>query len=79
MKIEQLRALCEIVDQRFSISRAADALDTSQPNISKQVRLLEQHLAVDVLLRRGGRIIGMTEPGHEVLKSRGASCSTPAI
>ena len=32
------------------------------------MRLLEQHLAVDVLLRRGGRIIGMTEPGHEVLK-----------
>src|SRR5882757_1211872 len=68
MKIEQLRALCEVVDQGFSMSRAADALDTSQPNISKQVRLLEQHLAVDVLLRRGGRIIGMTEPGQEVLK-----------
>jgi LysR family cys regulon transcriptional activator len=68
MKIEQLRALCEVVDQGFSMSRAADALDTSQPNISKQVRLLEQHLAVDVLLRRGGRIIGMTEPGREVLK-----------
>jgi LysR family cys regulon transcriptional activator len=40
----------------------------SQPNISKQMRLLERQLAVDVLLRRGGRIVGMTEPGHEVLK-----------
>jgi LysR family cys regulon transcriptional activator len=68
MKIEQLRVLCEVVDQGFSMSRAADALDISQPNVSKQMRLLEEHLAVDLLLRRGGRIIGMTEPGLVVLK-----------
>ena len=68
MKIEQLRILCEVVDQGFSMSRAADALDISQPNISKQMRLLEEYLAVELLLRRGGRIIGMTEPGQEVLK-----------
>src|ERR1700682_481654 len=68
MKIEQFRILCEVVDQGFSMSRAADALDISQPNISKQMRLLEEYLAVELLRRRGGRIIGMTEPGQEVLK-----------
>jgi LysR family cys regulon transcriptional activator len=68
MKIEQFRILCEVVDQGFSMSRAADALDISQPNISKQMRVLEEVLAVELLLRRGGRIIGMTEPGREVLK-----------
>src|SRR5665213_2798075 len=68
MKIEQFRILCEVVDQGFSMSRAAAALDLSQPNISKQMRLLEEVLAVELLLRRGGRIIGMTEPGREVLK-----------
>ena len=68
MKIEQLRILCEVVDQGFSMSRAAESLEMSQPNISKQMQLLEQHLAVDLLLRRGGRIVGMTEPGQEALK-----------
>ena len=68
MKIEQLRILCEIVDQGLSMSRAASAMDMSQPNISKQVRLLEEHLAVDLLLRRGGRIVGLTEPGAEAIK-----------
>jgi LysR family cys regulon transcriptional activator len=63
MKIEQLRILCEVVDQGFSMSRAADALDTSQPNISKQMRLLEEYLAVELLLRRGGRIIGAATVG----------------
>ena len=68
MKIEQLRILCEVVDQGFSMSRAADALDISQPNVSKQICLLEEQISVDLLLRRGGRVIGMTEPGGEVLK-----------
>jgi len=69
MKIDQLRILCEVVDQGFSMSRAARALGMSQPNISKQMRLLEEHLAIDLLLRRGGRIVGMTEPGSETLKT----------
>ena len=68
MKIEQLRILCEVVDQSFSMSRAAAALDMSQPNVSKQIRLLEEQISVELLLRRGGRIIGMTEPGAEVLQ-----------
>ncbi|HTH95908.1 MAG TPA: LysR substrate-binding domain-containing protein [Stellaceae bacterium] len=68
MKIEQLRILCEVVDQGYSMSRAAGALGTSQPNVSKQIRLLEEQLSVDLLLRRGGRVIGMTEPGDAVLK-----------
>src|ERR1700743_687099 len=68
MKIEQLRILCQVVDQSFSMSRAAAALDMSQPNVSKQIRLLEEQISVELLLRRGGRIIGMTEPGAEVLQ-----------
>jgi len=68
MKIDQLRVLCEVVDQGFSMSRAAAILDMSQPHVSKQIHALEEALAVDLLLRRGGRIIGMTEPGTEVLR-----------
>jgi DNA-binding transcriptional LysR family regulator len=49
------------------MSRAANALNTSQPNVSKQIRALEGDLSVDLLLRRGGRIVGLTEPGNAVL------------
>jgi LysR family cys regulon transcriptional activator len=67
MTLQQLRYLCAIVDQGFSISGAAAVLHTSQPGISKQMRLLEQELKADVLLRRGGRIVGVTQPGASVL------------
>ena len=67
MKVEQLRCLVEVVDQGFSMSRAAHALNISQPNVSKLIHLLEADLAVDLLLRRGGRIVGLTEPGTATL------------
>jgi LysR family cys regulon transcriptional activator len=69
MRLEQLRFLCEIVDQGFSISKAAIALNTSQPGISKQIRLLEEELKVDLLQRRGGRVVGLTEPGAAVVET----------
>jgi LysR family cys regulon transcriptional activator len=68
MRLEQLRFLCEIVDQGFNISRAAEALHTSQPGVSKQIRLLERELDVEVLRRRKGRVVGVTEPGAAVLR-----------
>ncbi len=66
MKVEQLRCLVEVIDQGFSMSRAATSLNIAQPSISKNIRLLESALSVDLLLRRGGRIVGLTEPGQSV-------------
>jgi LysR family cys regulon transcriptional activator len=69
MRLEQLRFLCEIVEQGYSISKAAIALGASQPGISKQIRLLEEELKVDLLQRRGGRIVGLTEPAAAVVET----------
>ena len=44
MKFQQLRYVVEIVNQNFNVTEAANALFTSQPGISKQVRLLENEL-----------------------------------
>ena len=44
MKFQQLRYVVEIVNQNFNVTEAANALFTSQPGISKQVRLLESEL-----------------------------------
>jgi LysR family cys regulon transcriptional activator len=67
MKLHQLRYLCEIVRRDLSFSSAAVALHTSQPGISKQMRLLEQELGVDLFIRSGNRIIELTEPGRHIV------------
>jgi LysR family cys regulon transcriptional activator len=67
MNLQQLRYLNEIVRRNLSISAAADALYTSQPGISKQIRLLEQELGVEVFIRSGKRLVALTEPGKVIL------------
>ncbi|MCK9513859.1 MAG: LysR substrate-binding domain-containing protein [Pigmentiphaga sp.] len=65
MNLQQLRYLCAIVDAGFNISRAAQALHTSQPGISKQIRLLESRMGTSLLIRKSGRIIGLTDYGEQ--------------
>lgn len=69
MTLTQLNYLVAIIEHGFNISRAAEALHTSQPGISRQIRLLEQQLGINVLLRNGGRIVGLTEEGMRVVAS----------
>lgn len=68
MNLQQLRYLHGIAGEGYNISRAAVALHTSQPGISKQIQMLEQELGVDILLRKGNRIVGVTEPGKMILE-----------
>lgn len=67
MKLQQLRYLQEIAKRGLNLSEAALALHTSQPGISKQVRLLEEELGVQILVRNGKRVVDVTEPGRIVL------------
>ena len=67
MNLQQLRFLNEIVRQGLKISDAASALYTSQPGISKQIKLLEEELGIEIFVRNGKRIVAITEPGKAVL------------
>ncbi|MDP2242264.1 MAG: LysR substrate-binding domain-containing protein [Burkholderiales bacterium] len=67
MKLQQLRYLCEIVDRGLNVSRAAASLHTSQPGVSKQIRLLEEELGSAVLERRATRVTGLTATGRAIL------------
>ena len=67
MKLQQWRYVDEVVKQGLSISEAAEALHTSQPGISKQIRLLEQELGVEIFVRHGKRVVALTEPGQQIL------------
>ncbi len=67
MKLQQLRYIVEIQRQGLNVSEAAETLYTSQPGISKQVKLLEDELGVAIFERSGKRFTGVTEPGQVVL------------
>ena len=67
MKIHQLRYVHEVARQGLSISAAADALFTSQPGVSKQIQLLEEELGLQIFQRNGKRLVGITEPGAQIL------------
>lgn len=68
MKLQQLRYLREVVRRGLNVSEAAEALYTSQPGISKQIRLLEDELGVQILVRHGKRVVDLTEPGRIILE-----------
>ena len=66
MKLQQLRCIHEVVKNGFSISKAAEALHTSQPGVSKQIQLIEEEVGLHIFLRHGKRLVGLTEPGQHV-------------
>ena len=67
MNLQQLRFVRETARHQFSLTRAAQAIGTSQPAVSRGILELEAELGVDVFVRHGKRILGLTDPGREVL------------
>ena len=67
MKLQQLRCLTEVVRRGLNVSEAAEALHTSQPGVSKQIRALEDELGIQVFARHGKRLVEVTEPGKAVI------------
>ncbi len=68
MNFQQLRYVRETVRRNLNLTEAANALFTSQPGVSKQIKELEEELGIEIFARRGRRFIGLTEPGKAVLK-----------
>ncbi|MDR3212815.1 MAG: HTH-type transcriptional regulator CysB [Azoarcus sp.] len=67
MNLQQLRYVHEVARHGLNVSDAAEALFTSQPGVSKQIRLLESELGVEIFVRNGKRLASVTEPGRAVL------------
>jgi LysR family cys regulon transcriptional activator len=67
MNFQQLRIIRETVRRNFNLTEAANALYTSQSGVSKHIRDLEVELGVDIFVRKGKRLLGLTEPGKELL------------
>ncbi len=67
MNFQQLRAVRETARLGFNLTEVAQALHTSQPGVSRQIRELEDELGVDIFVRVGKRLTGLTPPGEVVL------------
>ncbi|HEX5804361.1 MAG TPA: CysB family HTH-type transcriptional regulator [Azospira sp.] len=67
MNFQQLRIVRETVRQDFNLTEVANALYTSQPGVSKHIKDLEDELGIEIFVRRGKRLLGLTEPGKELV------------
>jgi LysR family transcriptional regulator, cys regulon transcriptional activator len=66
MKLQQLRFFMAVIDNGLNITQAAEALYTSQPGVSKQIRLLESELGMRLFVRQGKRLESLTPAGERV-------------
>ena len=67
MNFQQLRIIRETVRCNFNLTEAANALHASQSGVSKHIKDLEDELGVELFVRRGKRLLGLTEPGKELV------------
>ncbi len=67
MNFQQLRIIRETVRQNFNLTEASAALYTSQSGVSKHIKDLEDELGVQLFIRKGKRLLGLTEPGQSLL------------
>ncbi|MGX9220874.1 CysB family HTH-type transcriptional regulator [Massilia varians] len=68
MNFQQLRSVREAARRDFNLTEVANALFTSQPGVSRQIRELEEELGVVIFERNGKRLTGLTPPGKGILK-----------
>jgi LysR family cys regulon transcriptional activator len=68
MKLQQLKYILEVAKHDLNVSATALSLYTSQPGISKQIRLLEDELGVEVFARSGKHLTRITPAGEAILE-----------
>jgi LysR family cys regulon transcriptional activator len=71
MKLQQLRYIWEVAQHELNVSATADSLYTSQPGISKQIRLLEDELGMPIFARNGKHLTELTAAGRGIVAIAG--------
>lgn len=69
MNIQQFRYVSEVARRGLNVSEAAEALHTSQPGVSKQIRALEEELGTAIFVRQGRRFAAITDAGREIVET----------
>ncbi len=67
MKLQQLKYICEVAKHDLNVSLTAENLFTSQPGISKQIRMLEDELGIQIFQRSGKHLTSITSAGQVII------------
>lgn len=67
MNFQQLKIIRESARCNYNLTEVSNMLFTSQSGVSRHIRELEDELGVEIFIRRGKRLLGLTEPGKELL------------
>jgi LysR family cys regulon transcriptional activator len=68
MNFQQLRYVREAVRNDLNLTEASQTLNTSQSGVSKQIRELEIELGIEIFVRKGKRLTGLTRAGEDAVK-----------
>jgi len=68
VKLHQLRYLAAVVQNDLNITAASQKLHTSQPGVSKQIKLLEEELGFELFVRQGRNLARITPAGQQVIE-----------
>lgn len=68
MNFQQLRIIRETLRRNFNLTEVANHLFTSQSGVSKHIKDLEDELGVELFIRKGKRLTGLTHPGQDMVK-----------
>lgn len=71
MKLQQLRYIWEVAQHDLNVSATAERLYTSQPGISKQIKLLEEELGIPIFARSGKHLTEITAAGKRIIEIAG--------
>lgn len=71
MKLQQLRYIWEVARHDLNVSATAESLFTSQPGISKQIRMLEDELGIQIFHRSGKHLTEITPAGQAIIEIAG--------
>jgi len=68
MTLRQLRYIAAVARHGLNVSATAEHLFTSQPGVSKQIRLLEDELGIEIFERTGRQLTRITPAGEAIIE-----------
>jgi len=71
VKLSQLRYIWEVARHNLNVSATAESLFTAQPGISKQIRMLEDELGLEIFSRSGKHLTHITPAGEQIIATAG--------
>jgi LysR family cys regulon transcriptional activator len=68
MNFQQLKYVRAAVQNDLNLTKVANELATSQSGVSKQIKELEAELKLEIFVRRGKRLVGLTPAGDSAAR-----------